>query len=277
MKVVLFCGGFGLRMGELSARIPKPMVDVGGRPILWHIMKYYAHHGHRDFVICLGHQADVIKQYFLHYNEALTNDFTLSGGSGVELATSDLSDWRLTFVDTGLRSNVGERLRRVRPHLEGEPYFLAHYGDTLTDAPLPFLIDELRASDKVANFLCVRPRSYTFHTVRAEPDGAVTSIRDINDSDIWINGGYFVLRSDVFDYMEPGEELVHEPFQRLIERNLLQMHKYEGFWAPMDTLKDRSTLELLAEAGAPPWAVWENGRAESLSAREQDVVPTRRT
>ena len=277
MKVVLFCGGFGLRMGELSARIPKPMVDVGGRPILWHIMKYYAHHGHRDFVICLGHQADVIKQYFLHYNEALTNDFTLSGGSGVELATSDLSDWRLTFVDTGLRSNVGERLRRVRPHLEGEPYFLAHYGDTLTDAPLPLLIDELRASDKVANFLCVRPRSYTFHTVRAEPDGNVTSIRDINDSDIWINGGYFVLRSDVFDFMEPGEELVHEPFQRLIERNLLQMHKYEGFWAPMDTLKDRSTLELLAEAGAPPWAVWENGRGESISAREQDVVPTRRT
>jgi len=277
MKVVLFCGGFGLRMGELSARIPKPMVDVGGRPILWHIMKYYAHHGHRDFVICLGHQADVIKQYFLHYNEALTNDFTLSGGSGVELATSDLSDWRLTFVDTGLRSNVGERLRRVRPHLEGEPYFLAHYGDTLTDAPLPLLIDELRASDKVANFLCVRPRSYTFHTVRAEPDGNVTSIRDINDSDIWINGGYFVLRSDVFDFMEPGEELVHEPFQRLIERNLLQMHKYEGFWAPMDTLKDRSTLELLAEAGAPPWAVWENGRGESISAPEQDVVPTRRT
>ena len=277
MKVVLFCGGFGLRMGELSARIPKPMVDVGGRPILWHIMKYYAHHGHRDFVICLGHQADVIKQYFLHYNEALTNDFTLSGSSGVELATSDLSDWRLTFVDTGLRSNVGERLRRVRPHLEGEPYFLAHYGDTLTDAPLPLLIDELRASDKVANFLCVRPRSYTFHTVRAEPDGNVTSIRDINDSDIWINGGYFVLRSDVFDFMEPGEELVHEPFQRLIERNLLQMHKYEGFWAPMDTLKDRSTLELLAEAGAPPWAVWENGRGESISAREQDVVPTRRT
>ena len=278
MKVVLFCGGLGLRMGEVSARVPKPMVDVGGRPIIWHIMKYYAHHGHSDFVVCLGHQGDVIKRYFLTYNEALTNDFTLAGGSGVELATSDLSDWRITFVDTGLRSLVGERLRRVRPHLEGERYFLAHYGDTLTDAPLPTLIDELVTSDKVANFLCVRPKNYTFHTVRADGAGNVTAIRDINDSDLWINGGYFVFRSDIFDYMQEGEELVHEPFQRLIDRNLLQMHRYEGFWAPMDTLKDRHTLELLAERGAPPWAVWENGHAEDVaSPLRQDVASLRRT
>lgn len=260
MKVVLFCGGLGLRMGESSTRVPKPMVRVGPRPILWHIMRYYAHFGYDDFVICLGHQAEVIKEYFLTYNEALTNDFTLSeGGRRIELARSDLSTWTITFVDTGLKCTVGERLRRVRPHLEGEEYFLAHYGDTLTDAPLVTLIDELRRSEKTASFLSVRPRSYTFHTVRADADGGVTSIRDINESDIWINGGYFVLRSDIFDYMEPGEDLVHEPFQRLIDQNLLLTHRYEGFWAPMDTLKDRQTLELLVEAGAPPWALWENG------------------
>lgn len=273
MKVVLFCGGLGLRMGESSARIPKPMVRVGPRPMLWHIMRYYAHFGHDDFVVCLGHQAEVIKEYFLTYNEALTNDFTLSeGGRRIELARSDLSTWRITFVDTGLKSNVGERLRRVRPHLEGEEYFLAHYGDTLTDAPLPTLVDGLRRSNKIASFLAVRPRSYTFHTVSADAHGGVTSIRDINESDIWINGGYFVLRSDIFDYMEPGEELVHEPFQRLIDQGLLLTHRYEGFWAPMDTLKDRQTLELLVEEGAPPWAVWENGPSADGDGSSEPVA-----
>jgi glucose-1-phosphate cytidylyltransferase len=253
----------------MSARIPKPMVRVGRRPILWHIMKYYAHYGHTDFVVCLGHQAEVIKEYFLTYNEALANDFTFSdGGARIELARSDLRDWRITFVDTGLQSSVGERLRRVRSHLEGEEYFLAHYGDTLTDAPLPLLVEELQLTGKVANFLCVRPTSYTFHTVQADDDGSVKSIKDIYGSEIWINGGYFVLRSDIFDFMQPGEELVHEPFQRLIEEDLLLMHRYEGFWAPMDTLKDRQTLEALAEAGTPPWAVWENGDGQPESGSE---------
>lgn len=259
MKVVLFCGGLGLRMGESSARVPKPMVPVGNHPILWHIMKYYSHFGHRDFIICLGYQPERIKDYFLNYNEALANDFTLSeGGTRIELVRSDIKDWRITFVNTGRVSNVGERLRRVQPYLEGEEYFLAHYGDTLTDAPLPELIDELVGSDSIANFLCVRPTNYTFHAVETDEDQRVLSISDIHNSNIWINGGFFVLRQDVFDFMESGEELVHEPFQRLIARNQLLAHRYEGFWAPMDTLKDRQNLELLAESGRPPWAVWES-------------------
>jgi glucose-1-phosphate cytidylyltransferase len=271
VKVVLFCGGLGLRMGEMTQIVPKPMIRVGGRPLLWHIMKYYAHHGHTDFVVCLGHQAEVIKGYFLTYNEALANDFTLSeGGRRIDVVHRDLEDWRITFVDTGLQSNVGERLRRVRGHLEGEEYFLAHYGDTVTDAPLPAMIDELRRSGKVATFLSVRPVNYSFHTVHALPDGRVEAIRDVVGSDIWINGGYFVLRRDIFDYMQPGEELVHEPFTRLIGRDLLLTHRYEGFWAPMDTLKDRQTLETLAEGGAPPWAVWERTPAPEPVA---DVTP----
>jgi glucose-1-phosphate cytidylyltransferase len=267
VKVVIFCGGLGLRMGEMTVRTPKPMVRVGGRPILWHIMKYYAHFGHTDFVICLGHQAEVIKEYFLTYNEALANDFTLSdGGLHVELARRDLDNWRISFIDTGLHSPVGERLRRVRPQLEGEPYFLAHYGDTLTDAPLPTMIDDLERAGKVATFLSVRPKNYTFHTVEADASGSVLAIVDVQSSNLWINGGYFVLRSDVFDFMQPGEDLVHEPFQRLIGRDLLLTHRYEGFWAPMDTLKDRQTLESLAEEGTPPWALWQ---------RETDAEPVR--
>ena len=241
----------------MTERVPKPMVDVGGRPILWHIMKFFAHYGHRDFVICLGYQSDVIKRYFLSYDEALANDFTLSGGSSIELAHSDLTDWRITFVNTGLQANVGERLWRVREHLEGEEYFLAQYGDTLTDVPLPMLVDELVGSEKVANFLTVRPKNYSFHTVQSDGNGLVTSVSDILTAELWINGGYFVLRHDIFDHMQPGEELVHEPFERLIEKRLLLTHRYEGFWAPMDTLKDRQTLETLAETGVPPWAVWE--------------------
>jgi glucose-1-phosphate cytidylyltransferase len=257
-------------MGEESARTPKPMVRVGSRPILWHIMKYYAHFGHRDFVVCLGHQADVIKDYFLNYDEALSNDFVLTeNGRRVELLRRDLDDWRITFVDTGLQSNIGERLCRVRRHLDGEEMFLAHYGDTLTDAPLDELVDGLRQSDGAATFLCVRPSNYTFHTVELGAGQRVRSIRNIHDSDIWINGGFFALRPEVFDYILPGEELVHEPFQRLIEVNKLLAFRYEGFWAPMDTLKDRQTLQLLQERGNPPWAVWER---EQETASETVVL-----
>ena len=254
-------------MGEHSRLIPKPLVPVGSQPILWHIMKYYAHYGHTDFVICLGHQAEAIKKYFINYNEALTNDFVLSdGGNHIELVNRDFVDWRITFVDTGMRSNVGERLRRVRPYLEGEEYFLAHYADTLTDVPLPKLVDELVDSGKVGNFLCVRPTNYSFHTVDIGSGSEVRAIRDVLESDLWINGGFFVFRRDIFDVMKPGEDLVQEPFQRLIERGDLLAHRYEGFWAPMDTLKDRQTLELLAESGACPWAVWDSNDGAGAEA-----------
>ena len=193
MKVVLFCGGRGLRMGEMTALTPKPMVRVGSRPIIWHIMRYYAHYGHTEFVICLGHQAEAIKQYFLTYNEALANDFRLSlGGAQIDVARRDVSDWTIDFVDTGLQANVGERLRRVRRFVEDEEMFLAHYGDTLTDAPLP---RSSTSSGEAARELSLRPPAelHLPHGSRGD-DGRVTAIRDINDADIWINGGYFVLR-----------------------------------------------------------------------------------
>ena len=131
MKVVLFCGGLGMRLREYSESIPKPMVPVGYRPILWHVMKYYAHFGHKDFILCLGYRADVIKEYFLDYNECLSNDFTLSQGARkIELANSDIDSWRITFVDTGMQANIGQRLKAVQPYLEGEEAFLANYAIT---------------------------------------------------------------------------------------------------------------------------------------------------
>ena len=253
MKVVIFCGGLGVRMGEEAQRIPKPMITVGGRPILWHIMKWYASWGHDDFVLCLGYRSESVKEYFLNYNEALSNDFILlNGAREVELLGSDTSDWRITFVDTGLHSTIAERLVAISPHLGGDEYFLATYGDGLTDAPLPDMIERLRASGKTGLFISVRPM-FNAHVVDADDDGIVRSIDDIQQADVWINGGFMVLRRDVLEYINPGEELVVEPFERLIEKGELIAYRYEGFWEPMDTIKDKQRLDALAESGKAPW------------------------
>jgi glucose-1-phosphate cytidylyltransferase len=260
MKVVLFCGGLGLRMQEASPSIPKPMVPVGNRPILWHIMKYYAHFGHRDFILCLGYKGDVVKEFFLNYNEALANDFVLSdGGKNVELLGSDLAEWRITFVNTGLHSSIGERLKAVQPYIGDEPFFLATYGDAVTDAPLSHVVSTVVERAKIAAFLCVRPTSYSFHTVSISDGDLVRGIQDVTRSNIWINGGFFVFRNDVFDYIGDGEDLVDEPFRRLIDEEQLLAYRYEGFWAPMDTLKDKHNLEALIERGRAPWEIWEAG------------------
>lgn len=257
MKVVLFAGGLGLRIQEAAPSIPKPMVSIANRPILLHIMKYYAHFGHDDFIVCLGHKGEVIKEFFLNYNEALANDFVLSeGGSRIELLGSDIDKWRITFANTGLHANVGQRLRAIQEHLEGEELFLATYGDAVTDAPLEQMIDDFRKRGKTAAFLSVRPTSYSFHTVQISDGQLVSGIEDVTRADMWINGGFFVFRPTIFDYIQEGEELVEQPFGRLIEQGELMAYPYEGFWAPMDTLKDKHNLESLAASGQPPWEVW---------------------
>jgi glucose-1-phosphate cytidylyltransferase len=253
VKVVIFCGGLGVRMGEETQRIPKPMITVGGRPILWHIMKWYASWGYDDFVLCLGYKGEVIKDYFLNYNEALSNDFVLSnGGRDVELSGRDISNWRVAFVDTGAQSTIAERLLAVSSYLDDDEYFLATYGDGLTDAPLPDMIDRLKSSGKTALFISVRP-VFNAHVVHANEDGVVHMVEDMQRADVWINGGFMVLRRDVLDEIKPGEELVVEPFRRLIERGELIAYRYEGFWEPMDTIKDKQRLDALAETGNPPW------------------------
>lgn len=258
MKVVLFCGGLGTRIRDYSDAVPKPMVPVGSRPILWHVMKYYAHYGHRDFILCLGYKGGVIKDYFRHYDETVSNDFVLTeGGRAVELLNSDIDDWRITFVDTGAGSNIGDRLRMVERHVGDEP-FLANYADGLTDLDLDAHIDLHVGSGAVATHLAVSPPS-SFHLITAESDGRVTSIEPVRNHDLWVNAGYFVFEPEIFSYMRPGEELVVEPFRRLIAEGRLRANQYRGFWAVMDTLRDKQSLDELYEIGAP-WEVWRQAR-----------------
>ncbi len=256
MKVVLFCGGLGMRLRDYSESIPKPMVQVGYRPILWHVMRYYAHFGHKDFILCLGYKADTIKQYFLKYDETISNDFVISeGGRKVDLLASDIQDWRITFVDTGLNSNIGMRLKAVQPFLRDEEMFLANYSDGVSDLPLPAMIDYFRKRDAVACFVGVAP-TQSFHLVCVEDGGQVRSIQHVKDIGMRINGGFFVLRREVFDWMRQGEELVQEPFQRLAAAGKLLAYPYDGFWACMDTFKDKQLLEDLYSRGQVPWEVW---------------------
>jgi len=256
MKAVLFCGGTGLRLSEHTAAIPKPMITIGYRALLWHVMRTYAHWGVKDFILCLGYKADVIKDYFLQYNEALSNDFVLSGGGGhIELLGSDIEEWRITFADTGLHANIGQRLRAARRYLVDDEIFCANYGDVVTDAPLPELIADFERREKVAAFMSVRPH-HSFHVVTYERDGVVTGISNVRGADLWVNGGCFIFRQAIFDYLGEGEDLLEEPFRRLIADDELVTYRYEGFWTAVDTLKDLQTLEALYESGRPPWAVW---------------------
>jgi glucose-1-phosphate cytidylyltransferase len=255
MKVVLFCGGMGTRLREYSEDIPKPLVPIGHRPILWHVMRYYAHFGHKDFILCLGYKQEKIKEYFLNYNEHLVNDFTLTRGNrSVVKQQTDIHDWTITFVDTGLKSNVGMRLFLAQKYLEGEDMFLANYSDGLTNLDLNRMITEFKASDKIASFVCSVP-SQSFHVVSLDDKRSVKKITYVRDANIIVNGGYFVLRKEIFNYMNFGEELVNEPFQRLIDKDLLLGFRHDGFWA-MDTFKEQQELSDVWNAGNAPWEVW---------------------
>ncbi len=217
MKVVLFCGGLGLRLREFAENIPKPLATIGYRPILWHVMKYYAHFGHKDFILCLGHRADTIKDYFVKYDEYVSN--------------------------------------AVEKYLEGEETFLANYSDGLTDLPLPQQIEHFRKHDKIASFLCVRP-NLSYAQVTLNGGDLVADIQDMAKGNIRINGGYFVFKKDIFRYIRDGEELVHEPFRRLVAEQQLIAHQYDGFWACMDTFKDKQHFDDLYAKGKAPWQVW---------------------
>ncbi len=256
MKVVLFCGGLGMRMREHSEAIPKPMVQIGYRPILWHVMKYYAHYGHKDFILCLGYKSNVIKNYFLNYDECVSNDFIYSqGGKKLELLAHDIQDWNITFADTGLHSNIGQRLRAVKKYLGDDEMFLANYTDGLSDLCLPEMIEHFKKQNKIAAFLAVKPNA-TFHLVEFDGSGLVNDIRHVTEGNHRINGGFFVLRRQIFDYVKEGEELVQQPFKRLIAAHGLLACSHSGFWACMDTVKEMQQLEEMYSQGKAPWEVW---------------------
>lgn len=266
MKVVLFCGGAGMRLRGYADDVPKPMVQIGNRPILWHLMKYYAHFGHKDFILCLGYKGNVIKDYFLHYDESASNDFVWSqGGKNIQYLSRDIDDWKITFVDTGMNSNIGQRLKAVERQLAGEEMFLANYADGLTDVDLDDVVQRFRETDATASLLLVKPTA-SFDLVTAGADGLVEGVSALTRSEVWVNGGFFVMRKEIFDHLGPGEELVREPFQRLIDRRALLAYRYTGFWQCMDTFKDKQALEELNQSAAP-WKVW-SGRSRTEGGTE---------
>lgn len=265
MKVVLFCGGYGMRMRDTSGDgMPKPMQMVGPRPLIWHVMRYYAHFGHKEFILCLGYGAAHIKNYFLTYQEAASNDFVMRDGQ-VELMQSDISDWSITFVDTGLESAIGERLRRVRSYLNDDEYFLANYSDVLTDAPLNDMIEKFHESGAVASMLVVPPES-SFHCVDVSEAGEVKEIVPFADLAVWVNGGYFVLSNEIFDFLPVGGDLVGDACFALAEQRRLFGYRFNGFWKPADTFKERAELDSGYHRGDRPWMVWERNETPATSA-----------
>ena len=256
MKVVLFCGGLGTRLREHTEAVPKPMVNIGHRPILWHLMKYYSHYGHNEFVLCLGHMGAQIKQYFIEYVEWISNDFELNGASNeIRLFNRDIADWKIIFADTGINTCIGQRLRAVRRYIGDDEAFLANYSDGLSDLPLNDYLNLFRREDKVASFVCARP-SQSFHTVEFGVDHLVQNVRLASEADVWINVGFFAFKRTIFDYLHEGEDLVNEPFQRLIADRQLLAYPHKGFWACMDTFKDKKAFDEMDNKGDRPWQVW---------------------
>jgi glucose-1-phosphate cytidylyltransferase len=256
MKVILFCGGEGIKLNEYADTIPKPMVPVGYRPILWHIMKYYAHFGHNDFILCLGNQGDVIKDYFVNYNEYISNDFMLKAGSKIDLLSRDIDDWKITFVDTGANANLSERLLAVKDYVAGEEIFLVNYSDSLTDLDLNVMLDRFDKNKMVGMLLAVKPpRSFNIASINAH--GKVTGLASLNKmDDVWVNGGYFVFTQEIFRHIDPSENLTEKTFSRLIQEGLLSAHAHDGTFLTIDSYKEKQMLDDMWAKGDTPWQVW---------------------
>ncbi len=261
MQVVLFCGGQGVRMRDYTkptdaeSFLPKPLVHIGYRPMIWYIMKYYASYGHTDFILALGYKQDLFKEYFLSYKEWLSNDIEINPEEGIIVAKTDIADWTIKLIDTGLDANIGTRLYRVKDHLTG-PSFLANYSDGLTDLNLDEYVSSFEGSDYIGSIMTTHP-AIQFHTVNADSDGRVFSIDPPRQqNDFLINTGYFLFKTEIFNYIQEGEELVEEPLNRLAKEGLLRSHKHDGFWKNIDSLKDKEYIEQLYNKGESPWITW---------------------
>ncbi|MFN8039408.1 MAG: glucose-1-phosphate cytidylyltransferase [Acidimicrobiales bacterium] len=257
MKAVILAGGLGSRLSEETSVRPKPMVEIGGRPILWHIMKIYAQHGITEFVVCLGYKGYVIKEYFANYAlHASDVTFDLVNDTR-EIHHVEVEPWRVTLVDTGEASMTGGRLRRVRDYLDDEPFCFT-YGDAVSDVDITALIAHHRHTGRLATVTAVQPPG-RFGVIRVDDD-AVTGFEEkpAGDRDgTWINGGFFVLEPQVVDYVA-GDDIPWEgePMERLVAEHQLGAYRHQGFWQPMDTLRDRNLLENLWDTGRAPWRTW---------------------
>lgn len=260
MKVVIPCGGRGTRLMEETGRRPKPMVEIGGRPILWHIMKFYAHYGFKDFVLCLGYKGDVIRDYFLNYH-AMRNDFTVNLGfrKGIIFhGNRDEEDWNVTLADTGLDTLTADRIYRVRKYVGEEP-FMVTYCDGITDLNLQALLAFHREQGRLATLTGVRGHS-RFGVLQDDGNGKVSGFKEKPQVGERINAGFFVFEPEVFEYLENAQCMLEQgPLSALSEDNQLSVYPHDGFWSCMDTYRDSMRLNELWYEERAPWAVWKNG------------------
>lgn len=259
MKTVILCGGRGTRLGEHGASIPKALIEIGGRPVLWHLLKIYGHHGLKDFILCLGYLGDSIKRYFLEH-QWLYSDFTLEMGGSVEYRLDKHDqvgeDWRITFAETGLDTNTGGRIKRIEKYLGDDEAFCVTYGDGLADIDLTALVEFHVMHGRLATLTAVHPRS-NFGILRIDGDGAVTDFEEKPVMRELINGGFFVFSRRIFDYLDENSVLEREPLQRLASEQQLMAYPHTGFWKCMDTYKDNQEFNQLWETGRAEWMVWE--------------------
>lgn len=260
-KVVILCGGKGTRLREETEFRPKPLVKIGNMPILWHIMKTYSYYGYNDFILCLGYKGDMIKDYFLNFEE-MTNDFTLSLRSNtkkiVHHNTSHLEDWRITFVDTGQEAQTGARIARIKDYLpKNQPFFLT-YGDGVSDIPIAKLMQFHKESRKIATVAGVH--SISVFGLIEHNNGLVKTFREKPMLEDIISGGYFVANTSLFDYVQDRDDCVFEdkPLKQLVKDKELALYKHNGFWYCMDTQKHVEELNRIWQSGKAPWQVWKN-------------------
>lgn len=254
MKVIILAGGFGTRLSEYTEAIPKPMVSVGGRPILWHIMRSYAHYGHKDFYLALGYKAELIKEYFLHYR-TLNADFSVDLSTGIVSShQTDNADWRVTLVNTGLESMTGGRVKRLQPFIGDEPFMLT-YGDGVADIDIDALLDFHRRHGKMVTVTAVHPGA-RFGELKIESDQVSSFQEKPQMGQGWINGGYFIIEPEFFDLISgDSTTLEREPLEQAARMGELMAYRHGGFWQCMDTKRDRDSLEELWQAGSAPWKV----------------------
>lgn len=257
MKAVILAGGLGSRLSEETTLKPKPMVEVGGKPLLWHIMKIYSSYGINDFIVCLGYKGHVIKEYFANYY-LYSSDITFDlKENQIEYHHNNAEPWRVTLVDTGSTSMTGGRLRRVLPYLQDEKTFCLTYGDGVANVDITALIAHHKQSGKLATLTAVQPAG-KFGALQIETDGQVSSFLEKPKGDSrWVNGGFFVLSPNVGEYLVDDSTIwEREPLEQIARKGKLGAYKHEGFWQPMDTVHDRQVLESLWNSGKAPWKVW---------------------
>lgn len=258
MKTVILCGGRGMRLGEHGASVPKALIEIGGQPVLWHILKLYAHHGLNDFVLCLGYLGEEIKRYFLEHRW-LHTDFTLEmkpvGDYELHQHHASGEDWRITFADTGLDTNTGGRLKRIQNYIGSDETFCVTYGDGLADIDLGALLAFHRAHGRLATLTAVNPRS-SFGLLKLDADGAVTEFQEKPRLTEWINGGFFVFNRGIFDYLDDNAVLEQAPLERLARARQLMAYQHTGFWKCLDTYKDHLEFNQLWDEGQAVWKLW---------------------